>query len=476
MFLQQVYKPILNLIYSKLTFRLGNKHRNAMIFLCFFAIFVVQFLEMYQDFGIVTAEVRSLFVCLATGLVIVFSVNGNCEILKWNKILNVTFLLVPVLLVVAGINHFIGTHWVYNAIVVIFEFTGLYYVWGNRKDYDTLFKMISYAYICFMMLIIAYCIIKYPYIEGYVEAKFGYTIMGINPNGFSKVLMPGIAAAMYLLIMTVGKKKQFALAAFAGIMACTLFLTESRNAILCTVAILVMGVILYYRQRKVEGYENCVCIKKLLCMVTIVVIAAVAMLGILNYVSPVLSKTFNPNILEYNEPSQMETSESESEPTYAVKTMRSTCELGKSVVGDNETLAKLNTLTSSRVYLWAAYLSKLSWTGTDEVLNSYGPHNIYIEYAYKAGILTGVIWLLFSIMAGIVSLYMAFKHKCTSFYFTLFAFIVYFTSTILDTGTLLLQRSFIFVYFVAIAPVFFQSMRKTTENIADGGSDEFERH
>ena len=50
MILQYVYKPVLNFIYEKITFRIPEKVRIISIFMCFLMIFSVQFLAQYVFF------------------------------------------------------------------------------------------------------------------------------------------------------------------------------------------------------------------------------------------------------------------------------------------------------------------------------------------------------------------------------------------------------------------------------------------
>ena len=47
MILQHVYRPILNVIYDKITFRLNDRTRKILLFICFFAIFAAQFAAQY---------------------------------------------------------------------------------------------------------------------------------------------------------------------------------------------------------------------------------------------------------------------------------------------------------------------------------------------------------------------------------------------------------------------------------------------
>ena len=48
---------------------------------------------------------------------------------------------------------------------MLVAFMSLYYVWGNRKDYNVLFELIAKSYLVFSFILFIGCLIKYPYYD-----------------------------------------------------------------------------------------------------------------------------------------------------------------------------------------------------------------------------------------------------------------------------------------------------------------------
>lgn len=103
MILQRVYKPVLNFIYEKITAKVNDGIRNAVMVICFFAVFAAQFLDMYgYHVGMdISSNMRDLIVGGATALIILASVNGPLEICRWELPVYIPFVLTGVLIIVA---------------------------------------------------------------------------------------------------------------------------------------------------------------------------------------------------------------------------------------------------------------------------------------------------------------------------------------------------------------------------------------
>ena len=257
MILQYIYKPILNTIYEKITYKLSDKIRNAFIVLCFFSIAVIQFLSLYENMGIFTGQVRNACMWVLLIGIIVVSVNSKMEIMQWNKKVYFIYALISVILLITGIVHEIGSTYITNACMLLIICMGIYFVWGNRRDYNTLFSLIAKAFVAFNLILMLYGVLRYPCFDLYMEAHSGgYTIMGINTNGFAKVLVPGVACAMYLLIATERRCEKVIYSLIFGMSAYVLWMTQCRTGQMCDLAFILFGLaVLLFGNGKKENAE-----------------------------------------------------------------------------------------------------------------------------------------------------------------------------------------------------------------------------
>ena len=85
MILQFIYKPILNYIYKKYTYKINERIKNVGIYFSFIIIFIIQFLTIYKLCDLLTSNVRDISIFLLMGIIIVLSVNNELNIIRWNK-------------------------------------------------------------------------------------------------------------------------------------------------------------------------------------------------------------------------------------------------------------------------------------------------------------------------------------------------------------------------------------------------------
>ncbi len=111
-----------------------------------------------------------------------------------------------------------------------------------------------------------------------------------------------------------------------------------------------------------------------------------------------------------------------------------------------------------RLSIWYVYFHNMTWRGSSELMfyDTEYAHNQYIELSYKAGIPTGIVYLIFNFIAGILAVRMFFKRKDSVGLLSLSAFVVFFIISMLDTGVLPFERGFIFLYYITLTPLFFR--------------------
>lgn len=455
MILQYVYRPVLNFIYEKITYRISEKYRNMLIFLCFLSVFSVQFLSQYiLGYDVISRGTRDYLICLFLGVAIVMSVKDYLKILKWRKSIYIPYLIVGLLIFFASIDHYLGVGYRAFPFEMLVAFMSLYYVWGNRKDYNVLFELIAKSYLVFSFILFIGCLIKYPYYDhGLSSYITDYSPYYINPNGVSKLFLPGLASAVFLLT----KNQAYIRLIYAGIaggISTIIYLANSRTGILCCTLIIIIyiayKIFLAYKDGKINvGIKGIVVDLLIMACIGLISVSILIMTSVRSLDDVEAARKAVESMTEEQRIEQMSDEELHK---YNLKMQ------GAENISDSKLLSALNKFTASRVAIWNIYFNNMTWSGEDELLfgNTEYAHNQYIELSYKAGIPTGIIYLLLIIAIGIKLIFDLFKNaNCKKYIvFQLFVFIIYFVTTMLDTGILPFERGYIFVFYVIIAPMF----------------------
>ncbi len=455
MILQYVYRPVLNFIYEKITYRISEKHRNIIIFLCFFSVFFVQFLSQYiLGYDVISRGTRDYIICLLMGIAIVMSVKDYLKILKWRKSIYIPYLIVGLLIFFASIDHYLGIGYRAFPFEMLVAFMSLYYVWGNRKDYNILFELVAKSYLLFSFILFIGCLIKYPYYDhGFLSYVTDYSPYYINPNGVSKLFLPGLASAVFLLI----KNRNYIRLVYAGIaggICSIIYLTNSRTGIICSVLIIIIyiayKVVLAYKDGKINVEIKGIAVDLLIMVcIGLISVSILIMTSVRSLDDVEAARKAVESVTEEQRIEQMSDKE-----LYKYNLKKQ----GEENISDSEVLSSLNSFTAGRIAIWNIYFNNMTWSGEDELLfgRTEYAHNQYIELSYKAGIPTGIIYLLLIVAIGIKLIFDLFKNaNCKKYIvFQLFVFIIYFMTTMLDTGILPFERGYIFVFYVIIAPMF----------------------
>lgn len=460
MILQYVYKPVLNFIYEKITFRIPERVRIISIFMCFLMVFSVQFLAQYVFFyqGL-NRGVRDYIICLLMGLIILASVDRRLEILRWRKTVYIPYVIAGLMILAATLDHNLGPAYQAFPLVMLVAFMCLFYVWGNRRDYTKLFECAAKAYILFIGVIFIICVIYYPYYSNSLsEYVYVYAPFGINPNGVAKIFLPGAASGLFMLTLRSSKKIRFLYGAAAGISLAVVVLADSRAGFICTALLMAAYVLfLVFNSRDAAGTEG---LKKYLVnsviILAVITVACGVGIFVIKNVSPQINsalisqpKTTQDKVAEKNE--TIDAGEREAVIAERIS-------YADAAIAESELLTNLNHFTAGRISIWTVYFQNMTWQGSDELMfyDTEYAHNQYIELSYKAGIMTGIMYLIFNLAAGaliMISFFRRGKRK-QYVYFQVFAYLVFIVISMLDTGILPFERGFIFLYYISLAPLF----------------------
>lgn len=472
MILQYVYKPVLNFIYDKITFRISDKARNYILWICFFLIFAVQFLAQYVFlYQGLNRGVRDYIICLLLGVIILLSVNKRLEIIKWRKLVYIPYILVGILLLIAALDHEMGPAYQAFPLVMLVAFMCLYYVWGNRGDYTVLFESISKAYVVFIAILFVACVALYPYYDNSISIyAYEYAPFGINPNGVTKIFAPGIVCGLYLAVLNGDKKRKYFFSFIAGVSAGVILLTSCRTGLLIILAlavIYVIYIIIEYMASRGSDNRNTVGIRSNAVIIALIVISCIFGMCMIKYASTYINSIIpaSDNNIASEEQSLEQTVDvrrgiSDAEENERDIMIAERIAEGNNLIMDNSLLVKLDQIMTGRVAIWAVYFDNMTWRGSDQLMfyDTEYAHNQYIELSYKAGIPTGVIYLILNLLVGLMLLIRFFKKdKCDAgILFQLMSFAAFFLISLLDTGILPFERGFIFIYYIVILPLFFR--------------------
>lgn len=470
MILQHVYRPILNFFYDKITFRLNDRTRKIILFVCFFAIFAAQFTSQYIfKFDGFNRGIRDYFICLMMGIIILVSVDRKLEIVKWNLWTYIPFTVTGLLLLIASLDHEMGPAYQAFPLAMLVAFMCLFYVWGNRRDYEVLFDAAAGAYTLFTAILLVVCFIKYPAeSSSYLSYDLQYAPFGINPNGTTKVFITGIVAGMYLLVKSLPKVLFIGISLVVGGSAITVILTKCRAGeiilILLCVLIIVYGIMRLQKAAKNRKAAVQKGVAGILLVLSGCIIAWVMLFSIGNTVLKDKSQN-NSEVQSTYEISSGRVEESRTDEENITRQNKIDQKLGASMneLYQNPKIQQMDRFMAGRLSIWNVYFQNMTWRGSSELMfyDTEYAHNQYIELSYKAGIPTGIIYLLFNLIAGIMALVLFFKRKDAVGLVMLSAFLMFFTISMLDTGILPFERGFIFLYYIVLTPLFVKKREKS---------------
>ena len=470
MILQHVYRPILNFFYDKITFRLNDRARKIILFVCFFAIFAAQFTSQYIfKFDGFNRGIRDYFICLMMGIIILVSVDRKLEIVKWNLWTYIPFTVTGLLLLIASLDHEMGPAYQAFPLAMLVAFMCLFYVWGNRRDYEVLFDAAAGAYTLFTAILLVVCFIKYPAeSSSYLSYDLQYAPFGINPNGTTKVFITGIVAGMYLLVKSLPKVLFIGISVVVGGSAITVILTKCRAGeiilILLGVLIIVYGIMRLQKagkNRKAAVQKGVAGVLLVLsgCIIAWVMLFSIGSTGLKD------TTPNNPEVQPTYEISSGTVEESRTDEENITRQDKIDQKLGASMneLYQNPKIEQMDWFMAGRLSIWNVYFQNMTWRGSSELMfyDTEYAHNQYIELSYKAGIPTGIIYLLFNLIAGVMALVLFFKRKDAVGLMMLSAFLMFFTISMLDTGVLPFERGFIFLYYIVLTPLFVKKREKS---------------
>lgn len=344
----------------------------------------------------------------------------------------------------AGLDHYVGESYTVTALFMLFECICLFFVWGNRKDYEHLFDAMAMGFMIFAVILFAFAFATDPY----MPFEDDYTILGINTNGFAKVLAPAVVSSCYLMIRNADNRLGILYGFLTGVSVFFLYATAVRAGYVIMILVAMACIICYIKaaRRKVNKPEA----KRILVMVIIVVVGIAFSLIALKVVMPNVNPQEKPAVSQEEEkPATIDGVDR----AYVRGTTEFILRLGTEAIHGNETLQKLDDYSCGRVKFFAAYVTDMNLKGHDYCIVKAGAHNTYVEYSYRAGVFTGIFWFLCVLICAIYLIKDWVFGKQRFLFFVALAWAMYFTISMLDTGYIPVERGFGYMFYVAIAPL-----------------------
>ena len=399
-------------------------------------------------------------------VLILFSRDGALRKVVWNKIIAYTTVFAGLGILLISFLHPIGSGYRAFAMMLIFGFPCLYYVWNVREDYNALYKRLSAATAIVGVLYYCYCFMLAN--QGRLEMTLGATWSRVkgsfyDANMFSMIGMIMFCAALYMILVNRESVGWFLLSALSiGAGISIMRMGVSRLAILVAIGGIVAFVIYYLKIQRffTEGRRAGTKVARALATISVVII----FISLGNYMVEL-----NHKVITNHQVNNHETNEIDSDENQKVKDDIQEITAAQEQLGLADRFQSkgidLNTYTAGRYGVWLGYAKYLNLTGNDfskvdwTVLTNNTvkhAHNNFLEIAYRCGVPVACIHLFLELAAGIICLIWLFspKYKDPAYLFCIVFMICYTVQSLFDIATLPFERPAPFYFYMAMIPMF----------------------
>lgn len=430
-----------------LTSRIGNSGKTVILFLCCsFLLYIYFFVRRSLD----TDPVHIMAIGTAVAILMaVFSVRDNLNEIEWDRRCYFSMVLFgAVIAVVNLLHHPVGSGYMFFALDLILVYPALYFVWGNRRDYDSLYTMLSVTILLMGLAVFAYCFYMASkgtlYIrEGRVGAHKGHP----NFLGFAGAVC--VLADSYLLLKYF-RARHIAIASAAGIGAgisltlVTLSRTSMISAAICLITLCIFVIKRMIRRRRnpdrVLGRKTAAWM-----IVIIIVTAATAFAGLkMDNLNNSVSGSLNKGSAEA-----------------AQEKYRSETEV--EVIKDRVLPTDKKDYSSGRLKIWNIYYKNITALGRpfetieDELksANETRAHNNFLEYSFRGGYIAGLIYAVFFVATGLKGLkYLVDPKICDAGHaFSVMITGAYAVNAMLEIAALPFMRVIPCIFFLTASPL-----------------------
>lgn len=442
--LQRIYILILSPA-ATITCRLGNKATNLVIYLLS-CILMCLFL-VWHSFPVLristTKNNEMLLGCLLLTVVIIISINKQLKTIRWVKSLSFSLFLCAAFMLFVSLVHPIGAGFRATALILLFGFPCLYFVWGNRADYHTLYTLMAKGFSHILTIYFIACILTVP--VG-MTGDFGgrYTGTTANPNIFGMLCVAAVTCALYLISETKLEKAWLYMATVGIATLCALY-SVSRTALLIIVAESCLFIAYYLHHKIIKNEEKIKNITILIATIVVLLLATFVIPYVMNHADTVSA---SEQLTIVGQKTEVDTPSIEQLPFERFE--------------DKE--MSLNAFSSSRLTVWKNYIENLNLMGHNGnkrlyIKDGYNKrewaHNTALEIAYRCGIIPGALFLFIEIYAGIYVLIWLFGKRYEPWrLFSMLGITAFCAYSVLDVVVYPFEHVIMFLFFIAIMPLF----------------------
>ena len=451
--MQKIYAFVFNIIYKEII-KIDERIRTDIVFLC--GLFLISIYFFWpRSIDKIPGNIM-LVGSIVISVMIVFSINKSMKMIRWNNNIYYPFTLFGLGILLIGMLHSVGDGYVLYALDLSILFPALYFVWNNRGDHDTLYKLLSFGVLIEGIISYLYCF--YLASKGALAIEDG-RVAGYkwNVNYLAMLGVVILLCSLYLLlIMSHNKACIIAASLGVGIGIAYAIISVSRTAMLTELVCITVFMVFLVKMVR-AGSMN------LRCAIPILVLALI-IAGIAVFAGMQL------NDIHYRAVHAAETSETpppEATTEDVTEPQALPAEETDEVNAISERInssGDADSYSSGRVVIWKIYLSHSTMLGRPfkelEPDLAYAAetraHNNIVEYFYRCGFLVGGIYVIFFFAAMFTGIKMFFSK---TYYQPMDAFLVmvigaYSIYAMLEISTLPFMRIIPYLFFMTIAPIF----------------------
>ncbi len=388
--------------------------------------------------------------------------------LQFNTITLYLWVMMNITFIVSGLFHDIQEGFLFSQIVIFITIPLFYIGWMQSGKTRELYTIMSFSVVLLTLITTIICMIWFPTGELYltyltdkgtwmnkavstITNDFRYMGTTFNPSRVAHFTTPGAICSMYLIYVWKGWRKILP-AITLGFSISLAFMAVSRAAV---ISILLAGIgfaVIIFKKKKNW--------KSIIAVIVIISVSASSCYYVISRGEDKLNVFSNSIIASKVYASEPKEEEDEVEEKL-------------SVIGERFQISgTLNKITSGRIVIWLTFLEKLNISGhdyryyyplrvKDTESNNYFffsyPHNVVLDYAYRCGIFTGVLFLLLELLLLLFCLRTLFSRGNNigdGAVFTIVGGLAFFVTSNVESVDHVFTRIILVVFYMALIPLF----------------------
>lgn len=377
-----------------LTSGISSKGKDAILFLCCAFLIYIYFFDR-RNLDIEPVYIMAIGTAV-TFIMVVFSVRDELHEVEWDRPCYYSLVLFGLLIAAVNLlHHPVGSGYMVLALDLALIYPALYFVWGNRRDYDSLYTILSAAALILGLAVFAYCF--YMALTGTLYIRDGRVAAHKGSPNFLGFTGAVCAMAGSYLLLKFFRSRHTAIASAAGIgggislTLVSLSRTSMISAAICLITVFVFAAKRMIRRKRntgrVFGRKTAVLMVIIMAVTAATLIAGLKMDNLNNSVSGRADRAGAEAV--------QNAGESEAE-----------------VIKDRLLPTEKRDYSSGRMKIWNIYIRNITAFGRpfetieDELksANETRAHNNFLEYSFRCGYISGLIYAVFFIITGLKGL------------------------------------------------------------------------